>query len=169
MRSVFSTIAPPWFTSAKHGFRVIDLAEMLCNLMADRIPAISHTEELIVATARSIEGHTLRYGGLHASNPDRRASLLYVPDSAVVLGRAPGAGARGRRRRVGATDIQQHMPNIARLNFVDGIVIGGTVSLGAADDPDIGRRGVDPLDITRQCAGPSWRDYCLHMSSIGSM
>jgi cytochrome c len=80
MRSVFSTIAPPWFTSAKHGFRVIDLAEMLCNLMADRIPAISHTEELIVATARSIEGHTLRYGGLHASNPDRRASLLYVPD-----------------------------------------------------------------------------------------
>jgi len=80
MRSVFSTIAPPWFTSAKHGFRVIDLAEMLCNLMADRIPAISHTEELIVATARSIEGHTLRYGGLHASNPDRRVSLLYVPD-----------------------------------------------------------------------------------------
>jgi hypothetical protein len=85
MRSVFSTIAPPWFTSAKHGFRVIDLAEMLCNLMAARIPAISHTEELI---------------------------LLYVPDSAVVLGRAPGAGARGRRRRVGATDIQQHMPNL---------------------------------------------------------
>src|SRR3984893_12639626 len=85
---------------------------MLCNLMADRIPAISHTEELIVATAPSIAGHTLRYGGLHASNPDRRASLLYVPDSAVVLGRAPGAGARGRRRRVGATDIQQRMPNL---------------------------------------------------------
>jgi hypothetical protein len=61
MRSVFSTIAPPWFTSAKHGFRMIDLAEMLCNLMADRIPAIWHTEELIVATARSIAGHTLRF------------------------------------------------------------------------------------------------------------
>jgi hypothetical protein len=112
MRSVFSTIAPRWFTFAKHGFRVIDLAEMLCNLMADRIPAISHTDELIVATARSIEGHTLRYGGLHALNPDRRASLLCVPDSAVVLGRAPGAGAPGRRRRVGASDIQQHMPNL---------------------------------------------------------
>jgi cytochrome c len=67
--------------------------------MADRIPAISHTEERIVATARSIAGHTLPYGGLHASNPDRRASLLYVPDSAVVLGRAPGAG--GRRRGSG--------------------------------------------------------------------
>jgi len=26
---VFSTIAPPWVTSAKHGIRVIDLAEML--------------------------------------------------------------------------------------------------------------------------------------------
>jgi hypothetical protein len=103
------SIAPLWFTSAKHGFRVIDLAEMLC-FMADRIPAISHTEELIVATARSIAGHTLRYGGLHASNLDRRASLLYVPDSAVVLGRAPGAS--GRRRRGGATDIQQHMPNL---------------------------------------------------------
>jgi hypothetical protein len=57
---------------------VIDLAEMSCNLMGDRTPAISHTEEFIVATARSIAGHTLRYGGLHASNPDRRASLLYV-------------------------------------------------------------------------------------------
>jgi cytochrome c len=57
---------------------VIDLAEMLCNFMPDRIPAISHMEELIVATARSIAGHTLRYGGLHVSNPDRRASLPYV-------------------------------------------------------------------------------------------
>jgi hypothetical protein len=44
---------------------VIDHAEMLCNFMPDRIPAISHMEELIVATARSIAGHTLRYGGLH--------------------------------------------------------------------------------------------------------
>ena len=50
----------------------------------------------------------IRFG----SNPDRRASLLYVPDSAVALGRALGAGARGRRRRVGATDIQQRMPNL---------------------------------------------------------
>ena len=99
---VFSTIAPPWVTSAKHGIRVIDLAETLCNFMPDRIPAISHMEELIVATARSIAGHTLRYGGLHVSNPDRRASLLYVPDSGVVLGRAPGARARGRRRWVGS-------------------------------------------------------------------
>jgi len=80
--------------------------------MPDRIPAISHMEELIVATARSIAGHTLRYGGLHVSNPDRRASLLYVPDSAVVLGRAPGARARGRRRWVGAANIQQRMPNL---------------------------------------------------------
>jgi hypothetical protein len=64
MRSLFSTIAPPWFTSAKHGFCVVDL---LCNLMADRIPAIWHTEELIVATARSIPEHTLWYGGLHSS------------------------------------------------------------------------------------------------------
>jgi hypothetical protein len=53
-------------------------------------------------TARSIAGHTLRYGGLHVSNPDHRTSLLYVPDSAVVLGRAPGARARGRRRWVKA-------------------------------------------------------------------
>jgi hypothetical protein len=37
-------------------------------------------------------------------------ALFYVPDSAVLLGRAPGAGARGRR--VWATDIQQHMPNL---------------------------------------------------------
>ena len=37
-------------------------------------------------------------------------ALFYVPDSVVLLGRAPGAGARGRR--VWATDIQQHMPNL---------------------------------------------------------
>ena len=80
--------------------------------MADNIPAISHTEERIISNACSIAGHTLRDGGLHATNSDRRASLLYVPDSAVVRGRAPGARARGRRRRVGATDIQQRMPNL---------------------------------------------------------
>ena len=48
--------------------------------MSDRIPAIQHTEELIVATARLITEHTLRYGGLHASNPDR---LILLSSSAV--------------------------------------------------------------------------------------
>src|ERR1700730_6111307 len=86
----------------------------LFSLLAGNLPRrpISHTEERIISHACSIAGHTLRDGGLHATNSDRRASLLYVPDSAVVRGRAPGARARGRRRRVGATDIQQRMPNL---------------------------------------------------------
>ena len=60
----------------------------------------------------TFQGHTFRYGGLHASHRNRRTSLLHIPDSAVVVGRAPGAGARGSRRRVGAIDIQQRMPNL---------------------------------------------------------
>ena len=31
----------------------------------------------------------------------------------VVVGRAPGAGANGSRRRVGAIDIQQRVPNLS--------------------------------------------------------
>jgi hypothetical protein len=58
-------------------------------------------------TGRTFSRGTFRYGGLHASHRDRRANLLYIPGSAVVVGRAPGAGARGSRRRVGAIDIQQ--------------------------------------------------------------
>jgi cytochrome c len=51
-----------------------------------------------------LQGHTFRYGGLHASHRDRWASLLHIPDPAVVVGRVPG-GARGSRRRLGAIDI----------------------------------------------------------------
>jgi cytochrome c len=93
---VFSTIAPPWFTSATHGFRVIDLAEMLCDLMADRIPAISHTEELIVATARSIAGHTL---GMEAFMPRipivglACSTFLILPSSSAVPQEPARAGA----------------------------------------------------------------------------
>jgi hypothetical protein len=37
MNCGLATIALPWFTSTKHGFCEIDLAEMLCNLMPDRM------------------------------------------------------------------------------------------------------------------------------------
>jgi putative ABC transport system substrate-binding protein len=43
---------------------------------------------------------------------DPWASPLHVPESAVVLGSAPGDGARRHRRRVGAADIQRRMPNL---------------------------------------------------------
>ncbi len=42
-----------------------------------------------------------------------RLPNLTLPDSAVVASRAPGAGARGCRRRLGAIDIQQRMPNLS--------------------------------------------------------
>ncbi len=54
----------------------------------------------------------MRYGGVYAPHRERRPSLFHVHDSAVVVGRAPGAGAHGSRRRVGAIDIQQRMPNL---------------------------------------------------------
>src|SRR5262249_31842366 len=36
----------------------------------------------------------------------------YIPDAFGVFGCAPGASAQGRRHRVGATDIQQRMPDL---------------------------------------------------------
>ena len=76
------------------------------------IPCDGHMEEHIVAAARSFaRGTHFRYGGLHASHRDHRASLLHILDPAVAVGRAPGS-ARGSRRRVGAINIQQRMPNL---------------------------------------------------------
>jgi hypothetical protein len=38
---------------------------------------------------------------------------------------------------------------ITRLDLVNSIVVGGTVGLGAANDPDIWRGGLKPLDAIR--------------------
>src|SRR5262249_25656 len=64
--------------------------------------------ERIVDTARSIARRPYA--------PDRNLwnGVHHIPDASGVLGCAPGAGAQGRRRRhrVGATDIQQRMPDL---------------------------------------------------------
>ena len=43
---------------------------------------------------------------------------------------------------------------VTGLDLVNGIVVGGTVGLGAANDEDIGRWRVDAREISRNRAGP---------------
>jgi hypothetical protein len=44
---------------------------------------------------------------------------------------------------------------VARLNLVNRLVVGGTVGLGAADDPNIRRRRLDARHALRDGAGPA--------------
>ena len=46
--------------------------------------------------------------------------------------------------------LRQRRDLVAGLDLVDGVVVGRAVGLGAADDPDIGRRRVDALRVLRQ-------------------
>src|SRR5262249_53143245 len=66
------------------------------------------SRERIVATARSIARRP------YAADRNLWIGVHHIPDASEVLGCAPGAGAQGRRRRhrVGATDIQQRMPDL---------------------------------------------------------
>ena len=82
-------------------------------------PCDRATEEHIVATALLLSKgahpgpHIAIMEVLYASHRGRRPSLFHVHASAVIVGRASGTGAHGRRGRVGGQfDIQQFMPNL---------------------------------------------------------
>ena len=62
--------------------------------------------ERIVATAHSIARST------YAPHRNLGIGLHHIPGASGFPGRAPGAGGQGRRHRVGATNIQQRMPDL---------------------------------------------------------
>ena len=59
----------------------------------------------------------------------------------------------------GLAPVRQRRDLVAGLDLVDRVVVGRSVGLGAADDPDIGRRRVDANDARRQRAGPARRRH----------
>ena len=72
-----------------------------------------------------------------------------------VDGRIEPEGGRDRF----LTPLRQRRNLIAILDLVNRIVVGGPVGLGAANDPDIGRRRFDLGEVGGNRSAPAWRRH----------
>ncbi len=80
----------------------------------------------------------------------------------LLLGRGLHVDARvelGDGGQGGLAPLRQRRDLEAGLDLADGVVIRRPVGLGAADDPDIGGRRVDPGDAIRHRSGPTGRRH----------
>ena len=78
------------------------------------------------------------------------------------------AGIDGGRHRLGGlAPARQRRDLEPGLDLIHGGVVGRSVGLGAADDPDIGRGRVDANDACRQRAAPARRRHGI-IAGLGS-
>ena len=78
--------------------------------------------------------------------------------SGAVFMSTVGSAHERRGSDRGLAPLRERSHPEAVLELVDRRVVRRSVGLGAADDPIVGRRRVDPLDAGRQRAAPAGRD-----------